>query len=340
MENTMKSITSCMIETTEILDEVVGAQSLERTLHDIVRKLVDHLECKTCAIVQLNPKTEVLEVLNSHGLSWNFCKEYRKRLAIPVIEDLIWRNQAYVIRDSEHSSELAQILQMEHPFRSCYCVGLSANQRPIGYLFVDSGEADHFAADRQMIVRLFARIISMAILKHRLLEDIEKLAVHEVETGVLKYHYFYGRLHEVYSKAERLNEHLSVLLIDVIKFDKILSSYGVDVGREMMNELITTVQGSLREYDELSRFGADEIIVSLPGTDCEQAFACAEKIEKLISEATFTEHNLQIKVNIGLATYPENASNLDGLLTATKNALYEAKRNRNEFILPCDQYYS
>jgi transcriptional regulator with GAF, ATPase, and Fis domain len=84
-----------IIETIEILEEVSGMQSLDRTLHKIIRFLVKNIQCQTCAVIQINSQTEALEIINSYGLSWNFCKRYRKQIGSDAIHALIWGGERY-----------------------------------------------------------------------------------------------------------------------------------------------------------------------------------------------------------------------------------------------------
>jgi diguanylate cyclase (GGDEF)-like protein len=340
LKSPVKQLTSHIIETIEILEEVTGMQNLERTLHKIVRFLEKNIKCQTCAIIQINPKTESLEIINSFGLSWKFCKEYRKQMISDVIHDLIWRGKDVLLNQKKGDKKLVDEFKLEKDFKSCFCVGLSASYRPLGMLYLDSQEASHFNPEQQLIIRMFAKIISLALMKDRLLKDIQKLAILDENTGVIKYSYFYGRLQNAISQSKRLNENLAIILLDVVKYDKIIYSYGVDVGNQLMNEIIMIIRNHLRNYDGLSKFGTDEVIVSLPGASGEEAYRCAVKLDQIIKNTGFTSNSLKINVSIGIASYPENAKELSSLLTATKNALVEAKRNREKNIYWCETFFT
>jgi GGDEF domain-containing protein len=58
-----------------------------------------------------------------------------------------------------------------------------------------------------------------------------------------------------------------------------------------------------------------------------------------VTNTEFTSNKLKINVSIGVASYPENAKELGGLLTATKNALVEAKRYRDKNIFWCENFF-
>lgn len=327
-----KSLTTCMMDTISILDEVTGMQSLERTLHKIVKNLANDLDCQTVAVIQINPKTEYLEIVNSQGLSWNFCKEYRKRIVSPRLHDLIWNGQEIDIERIDDHFDLTAEVKLENAFESCFCVALSSKHRSLGMLYVDSKESGHFDQNRKLLTRLYARIISLALMKNTLLADIQHLTSESSNDETEKYSYFYGKLQDAIARAQRLKETISLVLMDVVKFNEIVSLYGLEVTANLMQELMSSLRKNTRQYDGLSKFGTDEVIISLPGADSAQALAASLKLKDQITTTPFTNRRLNIEMSIGIANFPENANTLTGLITATKNALLEAKRSPDRSI--------
>jgi diguanylate cyclase (GGDEF)-like protein len=315
-------------------------QSLERTLHKIVRFLVKNTKCQTCAILQINPQTEALEIIDSCGLSWHFCEKYSKRMDSDMINDIIWRGKEIIFNQKTINRELVKEFKLQYDFKSCICISLSASHRPVGMLFLDSQNPAHFGEEKQLIARMYAQIIPLAIMKDRLLNDIQKLAILDENTGVIKYSYFYGRLQDAISQAERLNENLAIIILDVVNYEQIIYDYGWDIGNQVMHEIITVLRDHLRKYDGLSKFGTDEVIISLPGASGADAHACAKKLDQMIKTNRFTARRFKVKVSIGIASYPENAKDLGGLLTATKDALVEAKQNSDKNIFRCKSFFS
>ncbi len=326
------SMTTCMMEAVQLLEDVGSMQNIERTLHNIVKNLTRHLDIQTCAVIQINPQTEMLEIMNSEGLSWNYCKQYRRRIISPVVHDLIWESKSLFIDDASLQSPEAVELQLEKPFLSAYSVGLNANHRPLGLLHVDSKEPGYFDEEKRLMIDLYARIISMAIMKEKMLQDVQQLAHEQQREGVESYSYFYGRLQEAIARAQRLSENISLVLLDIVKFGNILCMYGLDVCKNLMNEVTSLVRKNLRQYDNLSVFGTDELIISLPGAGVNEARAATVKLYSIIKQSVFTQHEINIDLSVGIASFPVHARDFDHLITATKNALIEAKRKSDSNI--------
>ena len=328
----IKSLTTCMLEVTEILKEITGTQNLERTLHNIVRNLNESLGCRTYAIIRLNPKTEKLEILNSAGISWQFTKEFRHRATDSKIHELIWADQQVLINNATDDPDLAEMLQLEQPFGSACFTPFSANQRPLGYLLVDSADPGAFDGDSRLICHLYAKIIALGLLKENLIHEIREHGEKNHKTGAVSYAHFYDRLQESLSQAKRHDKPLTLLLLDVVKFDHILSQYGGSVCQDLMTELMSKIHEKLRNYDSMSKFGTDEVIISLSGHSTDEGFACTEKLLNHIYGARFTAQDLKIDLSVGIANFPANAHTPTGLLTAVKNALMDSKRARNSKI--------
>ncbi|TFH02704.1 MAG: diguanylate cyclase [Calditrichales bacterium] len=337
--NVSKSMIDCIKETIDILDDINAMQNIERTLHNIVKSLTDNLSCKTCAVIRLNPVTENLEILNSFGLSWQFCKQYRERVISQAVHDLIWSHQPVAISDTLKNKALAEELKLEKEFASCYCIGLTGDHLPLGYLYLDSDKPGQFTPDAELLIQMYARIISLAILKDRLQEEVKRESTKDPETGVIRYSRFYGQLQEAVSRAQRLEGKMSIILLDVVKYNTIVTAHGFETGKKLMCELVQTVRQVIRDYDGLSKFGVDKLIISLPGHSTAQAFECTQKLYKKITDATFTDHQLKIDVSIGVAGYPDNAGDLNGLLIATKYSLAEAKRHPHLRIYRSEMFF-
>ncbi len=94
-----------------------------------------------------------------------------------------------------------------------------------------------------------------------------------------------------------------------------------------MNTFAGVLSEQVREIDFVSRYGGEEFLVILPGTGVSDACNVAERIRKQVEE------NLGITVSIGAATFTQDITNKEELITRADSALYRAKqkgRNRVE----------
>jgi diguanylate cyclase len=326
----IQSYVDCAKGVLPIMDELVSLQSPERIMHNIVEEMVKNLKCKTCAIVQINPVTDILEIRNFHNLSWQFCKDYRKQIISPVLRNLIWQNQPVYIKNSGESPDITEELKLENDFVSCFAVHLSANHQPLGFLYLDSDEKDYFHEKMQYMINLYARIISMCIFTERLTEKLKRLQSEDSESGAMRYEQYYPRLQELFHRSYRLHESLSLILLDIARYSTIIQTYGLDVAKNLLREFVQLMNENLRPYDTITRFGADKFLIVLQGTDYDVAYKVTQRIRNLIDMTEFSEQKLKLTVSVGISNYPENSATLDGLLNAAKYALLESKRHEEK----------
>ncbi len=325
-----KSLTNCLHDMLPILTDINALQNVERIFHRIVDQIVKDLQCKSCAIIEINPESELLEIRNSHNLSWNFVKSYHRRIEGTMLHELIWNGTPIVINERDFAKTFAEEIQLEHDFVSAYAVQLAGSHRPLGLLYCDSDEPSHFDPDLQLLCKLYAQVISNVILLERITKKADELECFDEDSGAMHFGRFFVSLRETFSRSNRLGDRFSLVLLDIEKYADIIKIYGIEIAKKVLKELVNEIKTKIRQYDTLCRFGADELLLSLPGTTIEEAKRVSEKILKLVSETKFTEHNLDISLFVGVANFPDNAKSIDGLLTATKNALLNAKRAKGE----------
>ncbi len=138
---------------------------------------------------------------------------------------------------------------------------------------------------------------------------------------------------------------LSILMIDLDHFKKINDKFGHLAGDEVLIELTKSVSEALRSEDRIGRYGGEEFLVILPGTTTKTARSISERILSRVQSLTFLKYpDIRLTVSIGIASYPEHAPHLTGLLAIADQMLYNSKysgRNRasapKERIEPTEQ---
>jgi EAL domain-containing protein (putative c-di-GMP-specific phosphodiesterase class I) len=87
------------------------------------------------------------------------------------------------------------------------------------------------------------------------------------------------------------------------------------------------LKSCVREYDAVARLGGDEFVVILRGHDISSDVATvARKINDKLSQPFLVDsHTLHTSASIGIALYPENASQIDDLMKNADTAMYFAK---------------
>ncbi|KWS29071.1 EAL domain-containing protein [Pseudomonas syringae] len=170
-------------------------------------------------------------------------------------------------------------------------------------------------------------VLDMSVVRD-LYQQLEKQAVTDALTGLLNRRGLYQAVESMLLRNERADKYLVVLFMDLDGFKQINDTLGHEAGDQVLLWVAEQFKDSMRPYDVLARIGGDEFTVVIDGLDYpEQAAKIAEKlIERVSGRRQVDGVEITLGASVGIATFPDCGSNLDGLLRAADIAMYEAKR--------------
>jgi diguanylate cyclase (GGDEF)-like protein len=154
----------------------------------------------------------------------------------------------------------------------------------------------------------------------RLIETMAHQARHDSLTGLLGHRAFHEALEN--ALGDEHDRVFTLALIDIDDFKLVNDLHGHPVGDEALREVAQTLQRCVRDQDAIFRIGGEEFAVLLPGLAAQDAVPFAERLRASVARAAFV---LPLRVSIGLASWPEDATDRDGLLERADAALYAAK---------------
>lgn len=117
----------------------------------------------------------------------------------------------------------------------------------------------------------------------------------------------------------------SIVLLDIDRFKTINDTDGHQAGDDVLRAVAQVLEENTRASDLSGRFGGDEFLTLLPGTNVSGALTFAERTRKAIA-SRFGETSLAVTISIGLAVSNSSTKTEDDLLQAADIALYSAKR--------------
>lgn len=168
---------------------------------------------------------------------------------------------------------------------------------------------------------------------------IQNLAHYDSLTGLPNRTLFYDRLQQAMALAKRERHELAVFYLDLDRFKAVNDTLGHAAGDELLKAAGTRIRRRARESDTVARMGGDEFTVLLPKIGSREDTAkAAQKIKEALSSGfqlhltgQDAPHEVCIGCSIGIAVYPGDAEDIDGLIKAADAAMYDAKRERNVF---------
>ena len=179
------------------------------------------------------------------------------------------------------------------------------------------------------IVELQAELLSAR-------EALRQQATHDSLTGVKNRGTIVESLEIEIVRAERTQSALGVIMVDLDMFKLVNDTFGHAAGDAVLRECAGRMRLNIRPYDALGRYGGEEFLLILPGSDCAATNSQAERLRQslLAKPVEFDGHGIPITGSFGATAFVSGA-NVEMLVNTADVALYKAKRlgrNRVEFL--------
>jgi diguanylate cyclase (GGDEF)-like protein len=128
------------------------------------------------------------------------------------------------------------------------------------------------------------------------------------------------------NRAKRYSQPLGLVMLDMHRFKEVNDKHGHPRGDEVLRLAAATLKKALRTSDFAFRIGGDEFALVLPQTDAPQALALSRRVETVFAD---TLKSLQLNVTVGMdygvANFPQDADNAEGLVRIADERLYQRK---------------
>lgn len=213
---------------------------------------------------------------------------------------------------------------------SYHCTVINIGGTIAGILHIYSKSTGFFTEGIKEAIDSFISLLTPVINNMRLLELNKKLALIDPLTALYNRRYFETFMEKQLALAERNEQLLSIIMLDLDNFKQFNDGYGHDAGDSALKIASLAISNNIRLSDIGVRYGGEEFLIVLPSTDKTTALDVAERIRTVIEKTSITvsrDMTVFITASSGIATYGIDADSLDLLLAKADNALYEAKRS-------------
>jgi diguanylate cyclase (GGDEF)-like protein/PAS domain S-box-containing protein len=159
-------------------------------------------------------------------------------------------------------------------------------------------------------------------------EEFRHQAVHDNLTGLYNTRYLYQTLQKLVEISGAQSTPFSLIFMDVDDFKTVVDTYGHLKGSQTLQEMARTIQETLVAPAYGVAYGGDEFVVVLPGYDKPQAVEKAGEIRIRIRETSYLAshgHDIRIRASFGIASFPEDATDVKGLLALADQAMFDVK---------------
>src|SRR3989442_10490176 len=164
--------------------------------------------------------------------------------------------------------------------------------------------------------------------RRQLAARVEQQANHDPLTELFNRRLFEQWLGYSLAQARRDGTQLGLLFLDLDGFKAVNDRYGHKAGDVLVMEIARRFRQTVRESDVLARLGGDEFALLAPNAkDGHELAHLAQRLLHALSDPNRPAlSDRQLGASIGIAFFPEDATDLQGLIAAADAAMYAAKR--------------
>jgi len=180
-----------------------------------------------------------------------------------------------------------------------------------------------------------ARHVGMALRNQGKFAAVEDLVYLDDHTHLFNNRYLKLVLEKDFKNVTPDSKPFALLFLDLDYFKSVNDTHGHLVGSRLLVEVAKVLKNCVRDNDVCCRWGGDEYVILLRATDSGGALKVAERIRRAIENHKFLSREgftIKITTCIGVASFPEHATDATTLLDFADRAMYRGKKGTRNII--------
>jgi len=293
----------------------------------IASKLTTLVPFSACTLFLYDPATETLRCRFATGTDF----ELMQQLTLKSGQGLtgwVARNRRSLVNARPSSDLEAAGLNLPTVLQSALVCPLVFEDRVIGTLAVHHTTPSFYQEDhRRLLDRVCeqaAAVINNAIVYERTHED----SLTDPLTGLQNTRFMVTHLNGELARAERLNNEVSLLVLDLDDFKEINDTHGHHVGDRALRDVAQVLRTVIRPYDICVRYAGDEFIVVLADCGFDEAENKRKELQEAVSDTVFEARpgtRVPLSISAGCAVFPHDGDSYESLLAKADSRMYRDK---------------
>lgn len=317
-----------------LVQSISGSLHLEAVADTLLSCTRQIVMCDACALFLPDDEEQYLRCAAAQGVNERHLLGSMARMGTYLTGRAFGRGEMMRASFMPQDLVLRDVSDAWTPFRSTLIVPLLVGGTAIGTLNLYAESPEAFSPDAQRVLRLVATQASQAIDNARRFTEVQENAYTDTLTGLRNARFLREFLEREINRAGRDQSSIAVLNIDLDKFKPINDLYGHAMGDQILRDVAEILEAHVRSYDLAARYAGDEFVVVLTRASRMAAEVVAEKLKHAVERHA---HKIiakdgdfpQLGISVGIAIYPEDANDLQGLLCRSDAAMYADKRERH-----------
>lgn len=304
---------------------------LKKTLLLILDKSRSAVNAQKGSIMLLNKESQMLEVKVVRGIDPLAEKkindgemECTKIRLGEGVGGKVAETMQYMVVDDTRKDDRFKKSEASN-VQSIVCLPLVADNECIGVMNISNKiSGEKFTEEDVSLLLTLAGQVAVTINN----ANLYHLAITDGLTQLFINRYFRQKLHDEILRCKRYRHPVSLILTDIDHFKKFNDTYGHQQGDAVLANTAKIYKKTVRDTDIPCRYGGEEFAVILPETDSQGAALAAERLRKEVEAFEYPGlkgEKLKVTISLGVASFPDHAEDVEGLIEKADIALYACK---------------
>jgi diguanylate cyclase (GGDEF)-like protein/PAS domain S-box-containing protein len=286
---------------------------------------------------------------NTHGAVYlmNNSKNALEAIAIwgTVTRDTFEPHECWALRKGERhlaNPSTSGIYCNHHDHLNCHkptlCLPMIAKSKTLGILYLCFDTPESIRELIQELSATVAQNIAMSFASLQLQERLRYQSLRDPLTRLYNRRYLQESLAREIDRAQRKQQFIGIIMIDIDHFKKFNDVYGHTVGDLVLKKVGKYLLSQIRQYDTACRYGGEELVIVMPDASLENTVMRAEEIRVGIKHIKLDQDQLSLEsitVSIGVSCFPDDGIDSEQLIRAADQALYQAKAQGRDRVERC-----
>lgn len=295
------------------------------TIQRVLRRLSEHFKADYSLVALQNEHTAYLDMAYSNEVSRAAMEAFHRKIGVNAIGRIFFTEPLLVVTKSSDREDY-QEFRLDRDYEMVVAVHLGAGGRSMGFLAAYFPEVFELDVVGKNFLMGMAGICSAALQKEELLTNLRQLQRFDVVTGAFCHQFFMACLEEEIGKSHRYQEPLTLGLMDVDNYKKIINTYGEPVAQAFLRQLVDELKRHIRGVDVLGSVGIDEFMIFMPNTTLPKGQQTLQTFREGLTTKRFTEHEIETSLSFGLTSL-HNDDSIADLVHRVQATLYKARKN-------------
>jgi diguanylate cyclase (GGDEF)-like protein len=322
----------------ELLSCVQLGKTLTAELHSeqlfgkILEKVSELLPAENWSLLLVDDDTNELRFELSVDLPHELMKDVSLRMGEGVAGKAAQEQRPIVVSDAwqcEFFSNRVDSLSGTIT-RSIICVPLVFGGKSLGVIEVINPRDPE--RNPLPLLSIIADYAAIAVENMKRYRRIRNMAIRDDLTGLYNTRQLYASLSDLVAGKDHP---FSLIFMDLDNFKRVVDTYGHLKGSQALQEVARTIRACLEEPAFGVAYGGDEFVAVLQGYNKGRALGKAEEIRQRMKETLYLTdhgHEVRLKASFGIATYPDDAGDVRGLLALADRAMFRVKEGGKDAV--------